>query len=215
MPDVTKQVLKWVSDTFSAAVRNRFSSGPIATVDEAAEFVQTRAAFVAQTALFGYLKERMGISYPKHFENDEFAESIRVAQLRIYRACAADLAIYAAANIAGPGELDHKNTVALATRFFTYALDNSGREDDGHNAEAIAAFHERAEHTVWPQAARDENAFSESPSMLVEAAPVVDEFKENDREIVMNSIRFRWRDIRDQFRKRAECDEITRDFLST
>lgn len=212
MSDVVRQVLKWGADTVSSAIRNRFTSGTITTVDDVAEFVQTRAAFVSQTALFGYLKERMGISYPKHFENDEFAESIRVAQLRIYRACAADLAIYATANVAGAGELDNGKAVAFAVQIFTYALENSGREDDGDNAEAIAAFRDRAERTLWPQAARDEDAFFESPAMLVEAAPVVVEFKDSDREIVMNSIRFRWRDIREQFRKRAECIEIAEDF---
>jgi hypothetical protein len=37
---------------------------------------------------------------------------------------------------------------------------------------------------------------------LLRYAPIVDEFKELDREIVRNSIRFRWRDVRAQLRRR-------------
>jgi len=212
--DVINQVLKWVPEAISAAVRNTFMSGPIATVDETAEFVQTRAAYIAQTSLFGYLKERMGISYPTHFENDEFVESMRIAQLKVYRACAADLTIFVTANVASVGGLDHDEATNLAMQLFAYALKNSGRQDDGDPNEAIATFRDRAERTVWPQAAHYENAFFESPSMLIEAAPVVDDFKKRDREIVINSIRFRWRDIREQYRKRAEYIEIAEDFLA-
>jgi hypothetical protein len=213
--DVINQVLKWVPQTISAAVRNRFIRGPIATVADAVDFVQTRSAFVAQTSLFGYLKERMGTSYPKHFENEEYVESIRMAQVEVYHACAADLAIFVTANIAQAGSLNNEETVHLAVHCYTYALENSGREEEpSQMAQAIIAFRERAERTLWPQAALEENAFTESLKRLIEAAPVIEEFKAHDNEIVTNSIRFRWRDIREQFRKRAECVEIAEDFLA-
>lgn len=214
MSDVVNQVLKWVPEMLSAAVRNRFRSDPIATVDDTAEFIQTRSAFVAQTSLFGYLKERMGTSYPKYFENDEYVESVRIAQVRVYGACAADLTVFATANVAQPGGLDHDEAVRLAMYCYRYALENSGREDSGIAAEQLDAFRDRAERTAWPQAAVNDTAFYESLQMLVKAAPVIDNFKELDSEIVMNSIRFRWRDIREQFRKRAQYVEIAEDFLA-
>ncbi|MBX2804563.1 MAG: hypothetical protein KTR19_01205 [Hyphomicrobiales bacterium] len=213
MSDVINQVLKWVPETISSAVRNRIKSDPIVTVDHMAKFVQTRAAFVAQTSLFGYLKERMGTSYPKHFENEDFVESVRTAQIRVYAACAADLSIFTTANIAQSG-LERPEARSLAEYCYKYALDNSGREIADNKNDQIAAFRERAEQTAWPQAQLESNAFFASPKMLVEAAPVINEFKQLDSEIVMNSIRFRWRDIREQFRKRAAIDDIAEDFLA-
>lgn len=215
MSEVINQVLKWVPETISAVVRNRFRRGPIATVADAADFVQTRAAFVAQTSLFGYLKERMGTSYPKHFENDDYVESIRVAQVEVYHACAADLTVFVAASIAEAGSLNTEETVHLAVHCYTYALENSGREAEPSQMEqAVIAFRDRAERTSWPLAAREENAFTESLKRLIEAAPVIEEFKTQDNEIVTNSIRFRWRDIREQFRKRAQFVNIAEDFLA-
>lgn len=41
---------------------------------------------------------------------------------------------------------------------------------------------------------------------------VINEFKELDREIVTNSIRFRWRDVRETCRRRVDGDEIARDW---
>jgi hypothetical protein len=180
-----------------------------------ADFVQTRAAYVAQTSLFGYLKERMGISYPRYFADDVFAVSIRQAQMRIYRACAADLAIFTTAVICAGSQLDNDRAAGLATRCFEYAMKNSGAEPLEDPAPAIEAFHKRAAKTLWPQAAILENAFTESPIELIEAAPVIDEYKKLDSEIVMNSIRFRWRDIREQFRKRVNPAAISEDFLAS
>ena len=37
---------------------------------------------------------------------------------------------------------------------------------------------------------------------------IADELKEQDGEIVTNSIRFRWRDVREQLRKRIDRDAI-------
>ena len=39
-------------------------------------------------------------------------------------------------------------------------------------------------------------------------APVIDEYKALDREIVTNSIRFRWRDARDQLRRRLDAPAL-------
>jgi len=73
----------------------RRESGPIATVDELAGFVSTRAAFTAQKTLYGYLKTRMGTRYPTMFEDDAFVASIDIAKLHVYAACLADLALFA------------------------------------------------------------------------------------------------------------------------
>jgi len=53
-----------------------FDNSPISTLDTPAEFNRTRAAHVARTALYGYLKTRTGIRYPAIFQDDRFTVSI-------------------------------------------------------------------------------------------------------------------------------------------
>jgi hypothetical protein len=205
---------KLIPDEVSEAISNRFIRGPIATVEYLADFVQTRSAFVAQTSLFGYLKERMGTSYQRYFEDAAFAESIRISQVRVYRACIADLAIFAAALVAERAGLKGADAERLAVHCYSYALTNSGADGSRFAPDAMERFQERAGRTIWPNAAIEENAFIESPPELIEAAPVIEQFKNWDREIVTNSIRFRWLDIRKQLRKRIAPEDIARDFQS-
>ena len=48
----------------------------------------------------------------------------------------------------------------------------------------------------WNSALDDEAVFVESPTALVYWAPIVDDLKALDEEIVRNSIRFRWHEVR-------------------
>ena len=83
----------------------RFRQGPITTVEGLTEFVQTRSAYVAQTSLYGYLKNRMGIKYPEMFADETMAQSIDLAKWRTYGSCLADLAIFAGASTGADGRL--------------------------------------------------------------------------------------------------------------
>ncbi|MCY4326121.1 MAG: hypothetical protein OXC53_00830, partial [Rhodobacteraceae bacterium] len=67
---------------------------------------------------------------------------------------------------------------------------------------------QRCRHVVWGNIGIGEGAFSRSPVALAECSPVSDEFKKLDREIVMNSVRFRWNDVREQLAKRLDGDSI-------
>ena len=69
-------------------------------------------------------------------------------------------------------------------------------------------FINRSQITIWANAAIGENAFSLSPKTLANSSPVTEEFQELDREIVLNSVRFRWNNIREEFQKRYNRDKI-------
>ncbi len=75
-------------------------------------------------------------------------------------------------------------------------------------AEIVERFEARIKQTHWANAAIGENAFTFSPKALLDSAPIADELKAQDAEIVTNSIRFRWRDVREQLRKRIDRDAI-------
>jgi hypothetical protein len=51
----------------------------------------------------------------------------------------------------------------------------------------------------------DEAAFTESPAGLVRWAPVIDELKQLDEEIVRNSVRFRWQEVRRDFARHLDA----------
>jgi len=201
-------------ENFGRVLTLRFDRGGISTLGELVEFTQTRSAYVAQTSLYGYLKTRMGIRYPKAFEDDVMSASIDLAKWRVFCACVSDLSIFVAATIAGPGGLDKRATKSLASHCFTLVITETFADSDYSHLvkEVVLDFKNRIKNVAWDKMAELDNAFQLSPEDLVKYAPVIDDYRERDREIVMNSIRFRWRDIREQFRRRFEASALAEEW---
>ena len=196
------------------SLRERFDTRPISSIEALTHFVHTRSAYVAQTSLHGYLKARMGTSFRYFFTDDEFSRSIRIASINVFLSCLADLTIFAVATAARGNGIDSRTAAVLAEHCYRDAAsrcldprDWSHVQDDPERR-----FVARATLTNWQAAAEGENAFSWSPRDLVRMAPVVDEYKQTDEPIVTNSIRFRWQDVRRQFRKRAEPASLWEDW---
>jgi hypothetical protein len=188
----------------------RFDKRAIQTVDSLSEFIQTRSAYVAQTSLYGYLKTRMGTRFRQVFEDDKFLPSINKAKWHTYGACLSDLAVFAAAIAGAENRLSENEISDLARTCFEAAIRQTfdDAEADAVRVEIVERFEARVKQTHWPNAAIGENAFTSSPEVLLESAPIADELKEQDVEIVTNSIRFRWRDVREQLRRRIDRDAI-------
>ncbi len=192
----------------------RFDKSPVETVDTLAEFVQTRAAYVAQTSLYGYIKTRMGTRYRYMFEDETYAASINFAKWRTYASCLSDLAVFAAATAATRDDLKDTEAAELARFCFNRSVERAfdDVDDPALPEEIVAAFSIRAAGTNWDEAALGENAFEKSPVDLIRWAPIADELKEFDSEIVINSTRFRWRDIREQLRTRIDGGGVCADW---
>ena len=62
------RILASVSLKFAAIVSNRLDKSRIDNLASLIDFIHTRAAYVAQTSLYGYLKTRMGTRYRVIFE---------------------------------------------------------------------------------------------------------------------------------------------------
>lgn len=183
---------------------------PVDSVASLIEFIETRAVFVAQTSLYGYLKTRMGTRYRDFFEDETYSRSIRVAAVKVAAGAISDLTIFAVAVLAEAGKLSRADAVRLALHCHGTAIRHAFSGDDKLHipADAEATFALRAGATDWAFAADGENAFAGSPEDLVRYAPVIDEFKDLDREIVTNSIRFRWVEVRDQYRKLLQVEPV-------
>jgi len=154
----------------------------------------------------------MGTRFRIHFEDDVFSGVIREAAARLFGSCLSDLTVHAVARCRSEGPLTDVQASALAFRIYDSALTDGlhGFPDRGNRiqSEAVTRFQQRLLHMRWDEADDISLVFSSSEEDLVTFAPVVDEFKELDREIVMNSIRFRWRDVREQLRKRLKAASI-------
>ena len=192
----------------------RFDKSPLSDRARLRRFLRTRAAYIAQESLYGYLKTRMGTQFPQYFEDPEFSRGIRIAALKLFASCLADLTVFTVANITRDTGAEREEAAALARECYQQAL-QEGLADAGEgapSAETTARFEGRIAHLNWQHASEGENAFAGSAEDIIRYAPVIDEFKQLDRAIVMNSIRFRWRDVREQFRRRVAAADILADW---
>ena len=212
----TKGIAALVPEAWRRILTVRFDKSRIQTIENIIEFIETRAAYVAQTSLYGYLKARMGTRYTDFFQDDGFTPSINNAKWRLYGACLTELSVFAAATAGAAGGLDDQGMEALARHCFDRAIQNTFIEEgaEGNQGDVRKAFEHHLAQTVWPEAAKGENSFSLSPVVLLESAPIATDLKQHDVEIVTNSIRFRWRDVRSQLRRRIDDDAVIADWLA-
>ena len=175
---------------------------PILDRDGLKEFLTTRASFVAQSSLYGYLRTRAGMRYPELFDDDAFVVSINIAKWQIWLACLSDLCVYAGGLLRQhPHTTDH-DVSRLMQDILAAILDETGvPQEAGHAySESAEQVRQRLAHCDWCSVSDDETPFSESPPALVQWAPIVEDLKQLDEEIVKNSIRFRWQSIRRDLR---------------
>lgn len=191
----------------------RWNEKPLDDVESASGFVGTRAAFVAQTTLYGYVRTRAGTRYTQLFDDDLFAQSLNIAKWQLFLACAADLANYVAAGCRE--RLDEDSERELALSFLRSALaeyDEPARTVPDW-AEAVARAESRLR-LVRPDPEDPVVAFRGSEDALIHWAPIADELKIHDEGIVRNSIRFKWKDIRIQLTASLKSNAVAEDFAA-
>ncbi len=191
-------------------IHARLDNSELEGTERLIEFIHSRAAYVAQTSLYGYLKTRMGRQYVDIFKDEFFAPSLNKAIWELYFACVSDLTVYAISNIVTNSNLADEEISNKAKFIFDECVART--LDDNCPpvimTQAKNSFTNRSQITIWANAAIGENAFSLSPETLANSSPVTEEFQELDREIVLNSVRFRWNNIREEFQKRYSRDKI-------
>lgn len=170
---------------------------PVRSAESLRTFLQTRASHVAQMTLYGYLRTRAGTRFPELFENDAFAVSLNIAKWHVWLACLSDLSVYAG------GLLRRNGASAAQIRELMCRLVDEVLADAGTPADAGPEFTAHAQRVQarmalcdWSASDDGEAAFVESPTALVYWAPIVDDLKALDADIVRNSIRFRWHEVR-------------------
>lgn len=195
-----------LGQAFASRITLRRDNAPIDSIARLNDFVSTRSAYIAQKTLYGYLKTRMGTRYPTMFEDEIFLQSINIAKFHVFAACLSDLAIHAIARATENNTISDETRCTLAADCLRSAM----AENMAHAPDAFASqpciddFTTRLQETDWLGVALLRENFTSSPAALVEWAPIAPELKRYDKEIVENSIKFAWQDIRKQLDQRLD-----------
>ena len=169
----------------------------IKDLDDIEEFIQTKSAWVTQVTLYNYLKTRMGTRYVLHFENDVFMGSVNLAKWNIYTVSLQDLTFYTFSYLNVNFNFQE---ISKAKEIFNKILDDeiSNNMPLDIIETARKSFDERLEKINWNEYYQD-LPFNPSALSLYKWAPIAEELKTLDRQIVLNSMILKWDIIKKEF----------------
>jgi len=169
----------------------------IKNLDHLEEFIQTKSAWVTQVTLYNYLKTRMGTRYVLHFENDIFMGSVNLAKWNIYSVSLQDLTFFTFSYL---NVNFNFREISKAKEIFNKILDDeiSNKMPLDIIETARKSFDERLEKINWNEYYQD-LPFNPSALSLYKWAPIAEELKTLDRQIVLNSMILKWDIIKKEF----------------
>ena len=171
----------------------------IKNIDDLAEFIQKKSAWVAQVTLFGYLKTRMGTKWVLHFDDEKFLASINLAKWNIYSIALQDLTFYSLSYLKVFSDFQDTNKASeIYDAIIANEIKNGMPPDVVANARET--FSERLKKIDWSTYYKSW-PFNESALALYKWAPVAEDLKTLDRKIVLNSMILKWENIEKEFIK--------------
>tara|TARA_X000000368_G_scaffold302437_1_gene241031 strand:- start:304 stop:936 length:633 start_codon:yes stop_codon:yes gene_type:complete len=168
----------------------------INSIEQLKSFIQERAAHVTQTTLYGYIKTRMGLKYTMMFEDKVFLESMDIAKWNIYAVAVADCTFYTFSYLINKKNLKENNSKDI----FFKILDE--QRSSGLNlkicSNAKNEFETRLKEVNWDTYHSDD-PFKMSGLALYKFSPIAEDLKVLDKEIVLNSIKYKWNHVKSEF----------------
>ena len=162
------------------------------------KFIQQRSAHVTQTTLYGYLKTRIGVKFTAMVEDDVFSKSINIAKWNIYMTAIADCSLYVFSYLIAEKNLKENDCKEIYLEIIENEKANGLTEEIYQRAKK--EFLNRYKKIDFNKYYL-ENPFKESCLALYNWAPIADELKTLDKEIVLNSMRLKWNLKIDEFKK--------------
>ena len=162
------------------------------------KFIQERSAHVTQTTLYGYLKTRIGVKYTAMVEDEVFSKSINIAKWNIYMIAIADCTFYTFSYLISEKNLKDNDCKEMYLDIIENEKEN-GLSDEVY-LKAKREFLNRYEKIDFHKYYLA-SPFKESCLALYNWAPIADELKILDKEIVLNSMRLKWNLKIDEFKK--------------
>ena len=170
----------------------------IKSKEDLQKFIQQRSAHVTQNTLYGYLKTRMGHKFTVMVQDEVFSKSINIAKWNIYVVALADCTFYTFSYLVSEKNLKENDCKEIYLNIIEGEKTN-GLNDEIH-LKAKKEFLNRYEKINFNKYYLD-NPFQESCLALYNWAPIADELKTLDKEIVLNSMRLKWNLKIDEFKK--------------
>ena len=161
------------------------------------KFIQQRSAHVTQNTLYGYLKTRMGHKFTVMVDDKVFSQSINLAKWNIYMVALADCTFYTFSYLISEKNLKENDCKEIFLDIIEKEKAN-GLSDEVYQ-KAKKEFLNRLEKINFNKYYLD-NPFKESCLALYNWAPIADELKTLDKEIVLNSMTLKWNLKIDEFK---------------
>lgn len=172
----------------------------ITNFDDLRNFISNKSAFVSQFTLYGYLRTRMGgINFYKSLNDVPFGTSVNIARWNIYLVSVQDLLLFTFSYIYNKQD---RSIITHANLFFKKILEEQlpfGLEIELKN-KSIQEFDQRIKKVNWHMAYK-QRPFEKSCEALYSWAPIADQLKDLDKEIVINSMNVQWQNIMTDFVK--------------
>ena len=188
--------LKAISEVFSAVkdylfpyekISKKFSK--INSQDDLTNFIKEKSAFVTQSTLYGYLKTRMGLKQNMMFTDDIFVESVNKAKWNIFSEAVTDLTFYSVSFLNKKYNINNLDPYVMYETILEKEIITGLPKD---LCEKYKSKFKEKINSFNIKEYSDKNPFTNSCNALFHWAPIADELKELDKEIVINSIKNKW-----------------------
>ena len=160
-------------------------------------FIQERSAHVTQTTLYGYIKTRIGSRYAMMFEDDVFLKSINLAKWNIYMSALTDCTLYVFSYLIDKKNLNQNDSLEIFEQILENER-NNGLEEKLFEDTKLE-FNKRLKDIDW-KTYHQEHPFKNSGLSLFKWAPIAENLKVFDKEIVLNSIKLKWNLVENEFK---------------
>ena len=168
----------------------------INSIQHLESFIEERSAHVTQTTLYGYIKTRMGFKHTLMFEDKAFLESMDIAKWNIYVVALADCTFYTFSYLINKKNLKENKAKEIFLKILEKQRYN-GLSSKIYN-EGKLEFELRFKEIDW-NTYHQNDPFKMSGSALYKWSPIADNLKTLDKEIVLNSIKFKWNLVKTDF----------------
>ena len=188
---------KEISEFFRPFIRIFDKPKKIENYSDLKKFIKEQSLWVSQVTLLGYLKTRMGTQYVKAFENKDLINSINLAKEQICIISFQDLNLCLLSYMKINNLTDlTKSSLQIHQEIIEETPLELSKEEIQKN---INYFKQRILHIDWLNHFNN-NPFNQSCNALFKWAPIADELKQLDEEIVLNSMALKWNNTVNDFK---------------
>ena len=157
--------------------------------NELSVFIKEKSAFVTQSTLYGYLKTRMGLKQYMMFTDDIFVKSVNKSKWNIFSEAVTDLTFYSVSFFKKKYNVANLDPNNIFESILDKEINNGLPKEICENYKI--RFKEKLKNFNIEEYYNND-PFLNSCNALYQWAPIADELKELDKEIVINSIKNKW-----------------------